>query len=722
MKTNSPAALSAEKHLRLRQNAKVHLLANPNYFGNLTELDLPGTLPPVLPLIQNTTYEELTCLGYNPQTRLLTAIVEVKLSSGYSGGPCTDGSEEYVRFYLDYGDGVWVDHGQAAFTAHDLGFKEDLCYAVSIRLDAKRRSCCDAKPVLPKVRAILSWNFAPPANQPNWAPVWGNRLEREIQIEPRSHFLCHILDKLDLPGIQKINPALLAHLKAVADTPLNLPNPPEPVQKIVTKEMVRSDEMGAFRNMFAALATPQTAFALQTVQAQAPWLKDIGFDLSKFADFLAQPKFNTTYEELHCVGLDRDQSTLHGVIQIKRPSGYSGGMCSAGSREYVAFFLDFGSGWEYQGTSSVIVHDVAVPAGGLWYQVALPVTLDAHRMEWCKTGKARIRGVLSWQTAPTTDPDFVPPWGDREDCHIEIRPLPKGVTPGVFTPFLASIGNMSVTKIDWAGYANGTAEGGIYGATDSPFGGLTTLKGEVFNLPGGPLEYRVMIQGPSDPSPRAWTAPFTASVTTFPSIFPVDQTVSATGDWFPYLEADPNVRVSGDLLGVLSGLETGLNRVYLEFRQPMGPVLATTVSKAFMVDNTGPSADVEITSGGGNCSKFKVGEVIVGTYAMSDLHAGGLTLQITPAAAAAGGHLAITSALPAAPFPAPLPGPTASNGLSYPLTLTTFGASGNWELDTTGMDPCGYNIRLVVADRTIVHSAYVGFTNEDIEGFCLDKP
>lgn len=722
MKTPSPEKLSAEKHLALRHGAKFHLLANPNYFGNLTGLDLPGTLPPVMNLIQNTTYEELCCLGYNPQTRLLTAIVEVKLGAGYSGGPCTDGSEEYVRFYLDYGDGVWVDHGVISFTAHDLSFKEDLCYAVSIRLDAKRRSCCDDKPVLPNVRAILSWNMAPPAGQPNWPPVWGNRLERQIQVEPRNHFLCYILDKLDLPGIQKINPALLAHLKAIAEIPPHLPNPPEPLQKIVSEKLVRSDQMAAFRNVFSTISTHNTTFAMQTLQAQAPWLKAVGFDLSKFADFLALPNFNTTFEELHCVGLDRDQSVLNGIIQIKRSSGYSGGLCSAGSREYVAFFLDFGAGWEYQGTTSVIVHDLAVPAGGLWYQVTLPVNLDAHRMAWCKTGKARIRGILSWEVPPTTDPNFIPPWGDREDCDIEIRPLPKGVIPGVFWPFLASIGNMSVAKINGAGYANGAAEGGIFGATDSPFGGTTTLKGEVFNLPGGPLEYRIMIQGPSDPTPRAWTVPFIAQVTTFPSVIPADQTISATGDWFPYLEANPNVRVSGDLLGVLGGLENGLHTVYLDFRQPMGPVLATTIAKAFMVDNKGPDANVEITSGGGNCSKFKVGAVIIGTYAMSDLHAGGLTLHVTPAAAASGGHLAITSVIPAATFPPPIPGPSASNGLAYPLTLTTFGASGNWELDTNGMDPCGYNVRLVVSDRTIVNSGFVGFSNDDIEGFCLDKP
>ncbi len=714
---------SIEQIISLRHNAKFHLLANPNYFGNLGDLDIPGLPGPVVKITSDTGFEELTCLGYNPESHLLTAIVQIKRGGGYAGGPCTDGSEEHVRFYLDYGNGAWVDHGAVSFTAHDLGFKDHLCYAVSIRLKAKLHHCCDADPVLPRVRAILSWSFQPPAGQPDWQPVWGNRLERRIQIEPRNSWICHILDKIDIAGIQKINPALVAHLKAAAETPPHLPNPPAPLTALVSEKLVRSDMAAAFRNVFAAVAPLHGDMAMQAMQAQTPWLKSTGLDLGKFADFLAAPKFDTTFEELTCVGLDRDQNLLHGIVAIKRPSGYSGGLCSKGSQEYVAFYLDFGAGWEYQGTSSVTVHDIAVPQGGLWYQVALPVNLDAHRKEWCATGQARIRGILSWSTPPVPNqPEFIPHWGDREDCTIEIRPLPKGVVPGVFTPFLASIGNMSVAKINAAGYANGAAEGGIFTALDSPFGGSTTLKGEVFNLPAGPLEYRIMIKGPSDPTPRAYTTPFTAQVTTFPSVIPVDVPVSAVGDWFPYLEANPAVKVSGDLLGVLGGLEDGLFTVTLEFRQPMGPVLAVTAAKAFMVDNTGPGADVTITSGGGNCSKFKIGEVIVGTYSMTDLHASGLSLAVTPAAAASGGHLAITLVSPAAPLPAPLPGPSASNGLSYPLTLTGSGASGNWELDTTGMAACGYNIRLVVSDRAIVNSGFVGHVNDDIEGFCLDKP
>src|SRR5262249_55245378 len=47
---------------------------------------------------------------------------------------------------------------------------------------------------------------------------------------------------------------------------------------------------------------------------------------------------DTRYEELDCIGLDSDQDTLVGVIRVKLSSGYSGGPCTAGSREFVTFW------------------------------------------------------------------------------------------------------------------------------------------------------------------------------------------------------------------------------------------------------------------------------------------------------------------------------------------------------------------------------------------------
>src|SRR5690606_5000615 len=99
-----------KRELSLRQSQKLHLILNPNYFGNLTDLKINGLPKPVLKKIGDKTFEELTCVGHNPRNRILTAVVEIKKGAGYLGDGCTDGSREYVRFYLDYGNGIWVDH------------------------------------------------------------------------------------------------------------------------------------------------------------------------------------------------------------------------------------------------------------------------------------------------------------------------------------------------------------------------------------------------------------------------------------------------------------------------------------------------------------------------------------------------------------------------------------------------------------------------------------
>jgi len=54
----------------------------------------------------NSTWEEITCVGYNPQTSTLEAVVAIKLASGYSGGLCFPGSKEFVRFFVGLRSGI----------------------------------------------------------------------------------------------------------------------------------------------------------------------------------------------------------------------------------------------------------------------------------------------------------------------------------------------------------------------------------------------------------------------------------------------------------------------------------------------------------------------------------------------------------------------------------------------------------------------------------------
>ena len=148
------------------------LAVNPNYFGTLAA----GDFEAVVPIQGNTFYEELSCVAYNPELDQLEATIQVKRAFGYGGDLCTNGSREYVRFYVDYGSG-WQDVGVASFNAHDIPDGEDcegqrnkpLSYVVRDPLDPEREYC--ERPVLPQVRAMLSWQSAPPPGTPNWPQV-----------------------------------------------------------------------------------------------------------------------------------------------------------------------------------------------------------------------------------------------------------------------------------------------------------------------------------------------------------------------------------------------------------------------------------------------------------------------------------------------------------------------------------------------------------------------
>jgi hypothetical protein len=163
--------------------------------------------------------------------------------------------------------------------------------------------------------------------------------------------------------------------------------------------------------------------------------------------------------------------------------------------------------------------------------------------------------------------------------------------------------------------------------------------------------------------------------------------------------------------------QTGLWMIRIRAKDPanVGPEWMSNVVAVRLDDAapTGGASDpsrpyIEITSGGGNCADFTVGDVISGSYEVSDEHFGSLTLSVQPAL---GGSF--TS-------PAPLPaGPTMPLTRSYSGGVPTTGEAGTWSLDTSGMPRCGYVLVLNASDRTIVNSGFVGRTNQGVVGLCL---
>ncbi len=55
-------------------------------------------------------------------------------------------------------------------------------------------------------------------------------------------------------------------------------------------------------------------------------------------------KGNPTYENIKCVGFHPQLNRLDAVVFLNQSFGYGGGVCTAGSPEFVRFYLSFDNG------------------------------------------------------------------------------------------------------------------------------------------------------------------------------------------------------------------------------------------------------------------------------------------------------------------------------------------------------------------------------------------
>jgi hypothetical protein len=408
-----------------------------------------------------------------------------------------------------------------------------------------------------------------------------------------------------------------------------------------------------------------------------------------------------SFEQLECVGLDNNVSRLVASLQVKRPSGYNGGLCKLGSTEYVAFWAsgwDDSCGWTYLGTAGVAVHDISsIPEGGLCYAAVLPVDLTYQRRPCGEPKELRIRAVLSWNVPPsTTDPDAVPVWGNMLDSHVQVGPG-VAVPPGTVVPLIGLLGGIPVSRIDLAtGLTTPTATFALLGGSapadpdglgrPCPFAGTVVVQGPSF--PG--YQYRIQVKRSADTNWTSVNNAFTAWDET--GTIPTQQV--ASGDYFSYLPDPLNV---DNVLAVWSPSGNDLWNVKIDILGVPGSDV-----HQLQLHNSGLAATIDIDVLAGNCGKFGVGTVLAGLFVARD-DAGGQDylahygLGTAPFAAPAG---ALSPTLGYAPT-APAPG----NG---------------WSLDTSAMTPCGYTISVTAVSRAIYNSSPSYADATGITGFCLE--
>ena len=404
---SKPNASSPELE-RERTHFKLLLAQNPNYFGTLQE----SPFKPTKKIAQNTSYEQVSCVGYHAGRAQLEATVQIKRPTGYGGDLCKTGTIEYVRFYLDYGDGAgWRDQGVVGFNVHDIPNGNDcansptkpISYVASLRIDPRKKVC--RLPVLPKVRAILSWQTIPPAGTPNYLSVWGNVLERHVQIQAWKWNLVAAVDLIATAVGQTIE--FPPEYEELAQIPIPLPEPPDPpIAELATLYAAKEKKAGhggyaveahrfGLADVHAIVKSP--AFDHAFVEAKSAEWKLARLDLSATIEALQKASADTSYEELECLGLDNNTEALAATFRIKRPFGYSGGPCQKGSIEYVAFWADWEDTCEYTylDTVKINVHDFnPIPADGLAYTALLKVDLEKRRRHCKKRRSAGTRCAL----------------------------------------------------------------------------------------------------------------------------------------------------------------------------------------------------------------------------------------------------------------------------------------------------------------------------------------
>jgi hypothetical protein len=654
------------------------------------------------PPIGNETYEQLVCIGYRPSTGRLDAVVQINQSSGYDGGLCTPGSQEYVRFFASTdGGATWTDLGLTSFTVWDIPGAKPLDFDVSIPVDLAAKCCQDENLVL--IRGILSWEV-PPAG-PDSPIVWGNGLDVTVQVAPIA--LGTIEDLLECLELT-IEPSELA---AVVD--------PSQLVEFAAPEALSPTEL---HRIYQPTGVPQHRYLLSALQhllddpvALSAAVAGPGFelfpslegvDLGSLVKFVIDPQGDETYEQLGCVALNPTTDELVATLELKQPAGYSGGLCTAGSEEYVAFWVDWGGGFQYVGTSAVNVHDLSdIPASGLEYSASVAFPQALTMCQPCNDGPLTVtlRAVLSWNSPPSdTDPFAVPVWGG----HVEATTMiPPGEPVAGGGPVLESIGSMPVALISsLTGLASGTSLVPAIGVANAcPFGGALEFTGHVINpstglFGGAGFQYRILVSTNGGLTSTPMTDPFDVILSTSPT--PVHQTPDPTTGWTNYLELSGSVDVVGNILGSWTTSGNGRIWISMEARQGVTPIGTATTWTLVQLDNTAPSpVEIAITTGAGSCGDFAPGDTIGGTYSAQDNeNLRGVSISVEAA----------------------MPGSVLTQ-LVGTKTLTS--ESGTWSLATLATtEPCGYVMIATASDNTIVNSGFVGFESQAFQGFCLRFP
>jgi hypothetical protein len=137
----------------------------------------------------------------------------------------------------------------------------------------------------------------------------------------------------------------------------------------------------------------------------------------------------TFWEELTCVGFNPREQRLEGIVSIKQSTGYGGTLCNPTSKEYIRFFVDFkdGSGFQDMGYTSFSPCDLMDNPPEAQHPIMYMSQMRIHDEKYRKfldCNKAvipTVRGILSWNAIPSSNPNYIPAYGNVKDVSVQLQ-------------------------------------------------------------------------------------------------------------------------------------------------------------------------------------------------------------------------------------------------------------------------------------------------------------
>ncbi len=658
----------------------------------------------------NTSWEQVMCAGYNPQSQKLEAFVNIKQQSGYSGNLCSTGSNEFLRFFIDFKDGAgFQDMGFTSFKVADIpnssATAHPITYMASLDIDdtSHRRflSCDNA--VIPTLRAVLSWNVAPTSN-PNQVPPYGNSIDVDIQLARLFFIPPFYLNEV-------IKDTALLNLIDVSE-PLKVKAPYTEATEVIL-EKNRKAGVPDHRTLYSSVGSllhTQTSFVKASSVFAMNDISKLKINISKLIPFfnLNGQDADTTYEELTCVGFNTAYDRLGAVIHVKKNSGFSGNLCTTGSMEHVAFWADWDNNGifdQYLGTVSLNVHDISnIPDDGLYYNVMLPVDV-AGRLAACGTPKImRVRAVLSWESLPsTTNPDQLNQWGNYKDAYVQLRPADDGEN-GIHAA-IEFVGGAARELINSSANANENLYNynSISPTADNnrPWGGYINFNGIIHrNGYNGTIEYRILYKnfGANDSTYQTVTTSQTFTLDNLNDSAPqYPSTQTNPEGWFVY-EQNPVTGIYNTTNLFATWYAGGLPDATYTARFVVRVGAVETIEDEFSMVicnqaiSISPTAnasvdftkDLDLVIDSGDCKLYSGNDVIAGHLRAVHPFVADWALDLQP-----------SSHVPAGLTPTPA-------GKNYPVT--TGETNSPWSLDTSTLPQCGYTVSIGAHTRVILNS------------------